>query len=187
MSADGTARASVARSLWRCTTMSTMPCSFRYSRALEAVRQFLADGLLDDARAGKADQRAGLGNMHVAQHRIGRGDAAGGRIGQHDDVGLRLRAVPAPRPSCAASASATGCLPACAPPEAANRMKRRLPSTAGSRPVMIASPAAMPSEPPMKSKSCTPMTTVRPSRLPMPSFTASCKPVLVRASLRRSA
>ena len=56
--------------------------------ALEAFRQFLADGLLDHARAGKADQRAGLGDMHVAEHGIGGGDAAGGRIGEHDDVGL---------------------------------------------------------------------------------------------------
>ena len=55
---------------------------------LEAVRQFFADRLLDDARAGKADQRAGFGDVHVAKHRIGRGDAAGRRIGQHDDVGL---------------------------------------------------------------------------------------------------
>ena len=37
-------------------------------------------------------------------------------------------------------------------------------STAASRPVMTASPAAMPSEPPMKSKSCTPTTDDR--RLP---------------------
>ena len=60
-------------------------------RLLEAFRQFLADGLLDHARAGEADQRAGLGDVHVAEHGVGRGDAAGGRIGEHDDVGpLRL-------------------------------------------------------------------------------------------------
>ena len=57
-------------------------------RALKPFRQFLADGLLDHARAGKADQRAGLGDLHVAQHRIGGGDAAGGRVGQHHDIGL---------------------------------------------------------------------------------------------------
>ena len=55
--------------------------------ALESVRQFLADGLLDHAGAGKADQRAGFGDLHVAQHGVGRGDAAGGRIGQHHDIG----------------------------------------------------------------------------------------------------
>src|SRR5215211_3432129 len=53
---------------------------------LEPFRQFLADGLFDDARAGKADQRAGFGDLHIAQHGVGRGDAAGGRIGQHHDV-----------------------------------------------------------------------------------------------------
>ena len=61
---------------------------FQILGALKAVRQFLADRLLDHARAGKTDQRAGLGDMDVAEHRVGRGDAAGGRIGQHDDVGL---------------------------------------------------------------------------------------------------
>ena len=55
--------------------------------ALEAFRQLLAHRLLDDARAGEADQRAGLGDLDVAQHGEARGDAAGGRIGQHDDVG----------------------------------------------------------------------------------------------------
>ena len=38
---------------------------------LEALGQLLADGLLDDARAGEADERAGLGDVHVAQHGIG--------------------------------------------------------------------------------------------------------------------
>ena len=37
--------------------------------------------------AGEADQRAGLGDLHVAEHGVGGGDAAGRRIGQHDDVG----------------------------------------------------------------------------------------------------
>ena len=54
--------------------------------ALETFRQFLADGLLDHARAGETDQRAGLGDLHVAQHGVGGSDAAGGWIGQHDDV-----------------------------------------------------------------------------------------------------
>ena len=53
-----------------------------------------------------------------------------------------------------------------APPEAANTMKGDFFSTAGSSPRTIASPAAMPSEPPMKSKSCTAMTTPAPSSLP---------------------
>ena len=114
-SAAGRAGASVARSSWRCTTMSTMPWSRRYSALLKSLRQLLADGLLDHARAGEADQRARLGDVHVAQHRVGGGDAAGGRIGQHHDVGPAWpRAASGPRRSCAAAASATGCLPACA-------------------------------------------------------------------------
>ena len=59
--------------------------------------------------------------------------------------------------------------------------------TAVSSPVITASPAAMPSEPPMKSKSWTAITTGKPSSLPSPSFTASLRPVLVFASFSRSA
>ncbi|VVT33323.1 conserved hypothetical protein [Roseovarius sp. EC-SD190] len=55
--------------------------------ALKALGQFLADGLFDDARPGKADERARFGNLDIAQHRIGCGDAAGGGVGQHDDIG----------------------------------------------------------------------------------------------------
>ena len=44
--------------------------------ALEAFRQLLADRLRNDARAGEADLRAGLGDLDVAQHGIGRADAA---------------------------------------------------------------------------------------------------------------
>ncbi len=61
---------------------------FQIFGALEAGRQLLADGLLDHARTGKTDQRAGLGDMHVAEHRIGRRDAAGRRIGEHHNVRL---------------------------------------------------------------------------------------------------
>src|SRR3712207_6977213 len=35
--------------------------------ALKAVGQLLADGLLDDAWAGEADERARLGKVHVAE------------------------------------------------------------------------------------------------------------------------
>ena len=56
-------------------------------RALEALRQLLADRLLDDARSGKADERTRLRNLDIAEHGIGRGDAARRRIRQHDDVG----------------------------------------------------------------------------------------------------
>src|SRR5712692_8525058 len=55
--------------------------------ALETFGQLLADGLLDHARPGKADQRAGLGNVQIAQHGVAGGDASGGRVGEHGDVG----------------------------------------------------------------------------------------------------
>ena len=42
---------------------------------------------IKDARAGEADQRAGLGNMDIPEHGVGRGNSASGRIGQHPDVG----------------------------------------------------------------------------------------------------
>src|SRR3954470_2026522 len=54
--------------------------------ALEAFRQLLADRVLDHPLAGEADQGAGLGDMDVAEHRIGSGDSAGGRIGEDDDI-----------------------------------------------------------------------------------------------------
>ena len=55
--------------------------------ALEAFGEFLADRLLDHARPGEADQGARLGDVEVAQHGEGGGDAAGGGVGQHGDVG----------------------------------------------------------------------------------------------------
>ena len=114
-SAGGSSRASVARSSWRCTTMSTMPCSIRYSARWKPSGSFSRMVCSITRGAGEADQRAGLGDLDVAEHGVGRGDAAGGRVGQHDDVGQPApRAGVAPRPWCAASASATGCLPACA-------------------------------------------------------------------------
>src|SRR4029453_3777612 len=78
-------------------------------------------------------------------------------------------------------------MPSCmrAPPEAAKMMNGVPLSTAVSSPLITASPAAMPSEPPMKSKSCTPITTGKPSSLPKPSLMASLVPVLARASLWR--
>ncbi len=56
-------------------------------RALEPIRQSLADGLFDHALAGEADERAGLCDLHVAQHRIGGADAARRGVGEHDDIG----------------------------------------------------------------------------------------------------
>ena len=55
--------------------------------ALEALGQLLTDRLLDHTRASKADQSAGFCKDHVAQHRVARRDAAGGRVGQNRNVG----------------------------------------------------------------------------------------------------
>ena len=88
-------------------------------RALEARRQGLADGLLDHPGAGEADQGAGLGQVHVAQHGVGGGDAAGGRVGEHHDIGQAAAFSPGWPGWCAPSASGES-VPSCmrAPPEA---------------------------------------------------------------------
>ena len=136
-------------------------------RSLKSFGQLFPNGLLDDTGTGEADQRAGLSNMHVAKHGIGRGNAAGGRIGQYDDVRFAAFAQPLHRNRRARHLHQRQ-MPSCmrAPPEAANKTNGQPFSTAVSRPLIIASPAAMPSEPPMKSKSCTPMTVASPSSLP---------------------
>src|SRR5262249_15570101 len=38
---------------------------------LETVGQLLADGLLDHARSGKADERTGFGDLNVTEHGVG--------------------------------------------------------------------------------------------------------------------
>src|SRR5688572_18791206 len=55
-------------------------------RALEALGQRLARRLLDDARARETDQRAGLGDVDVAEQREARRDAARRRVRHHGDV-----------------------------------------------------------------------------------------------------
>jgi len=54
---------------------------------LEALGQLLAHRLLDDARAGEADQRAGLGDDDIADEGEGGRDAAHGRVGEDGDEG----------------------------------------------------------------------------------------------------
>ncbi|KIU01074.1 hypothetical protein QU39_00395, partial [Staphylococcus aureus] len=56
-------------------------------RGLEIVGQLLADRVLEHAAAGEGEHCARLGNLDVAQHRIGGHHAARGRVGQHDDIG----------------------------------------------------------------------------------------------------
>src|SRR5690242_12328860 len=48
--------------------------------ALKALRQLLADRLLDDPWTGKANQRPGFGDVEVAKHCIGCGHSARGRV-----------------------------------------------------------------------------------------------------------
>lgn len=55
--------------------------------ALEALGQGLTDGGLDHPLAGKADQGPGFGDVDVADHGEGGGDAAGGRVGEDHDIG----------------------------------------------------------------------------------------------------
>src|SRR5438105_715908 len=57
-------------------------------RALEAFGQRLTHRLLDDARPGEADERAGLGDHHVADEGEARRDPAHGGIGEHRDERL---------------------------------------------------------------------------------------------------
>ena len=65
--------------------------------ALEAGRQRLPDGLLDDPWPGEPDQGVRLGDDHVAQHGEAGRHAAGGRVQQDRDVGQPGLAQPAQR------------------------------------------------------------------------------------------
>src|SRR5277367_1330005 len=62
---------------------------------LKTFGKFLADGLFDDARAGKTDERAGLRNIQIAEHRVAGGDASGGGVGEYRNE-RELRFVQAP-------------------------------------------------------------------------------------------
>ena len=78
----------------RFTTASRKPCSQQEFTSLETFRQLLPDGLLDHARSGKSDQRAGLCDIQIAEHREARRHAAGGRVGQNADVGYTCLVQP---------------------------------------------------------------------------------------------
>ena len=112
----------------RATDGGARPC--RPCRAPSGIRR--AESLRAVSRGWSARSRAGRQSrsarparrLDVAQHRVGGGDAAGGRIGQHDDVGLlrfaqRCTAATVVRGSCISER-----MPSCmrAPPEAANMM-----------------------------------------------------------------
>jgi len=66
----------------RWTTASRKPFSRRNSERWKPSGSFWADGLLDNSRAGKADQSAGFGYVQVAEHGETGGDSASGGIGE---------------------------------------------------------------------------------------------------------
>src|SRR4051794_1937811 len=54
--------------------------------ALESGWEFLADGLFDHPRTGKANERAGFGDVEIAKHCKRRGHAAGSWVGENGNV-----------------------------------------------------------------------------------------------------
>ena len=70
----------------RCTIRSMKPCSQQEFAGLKAAGELDADGLLDDARAGEADQGLGLGQDEVAQRGEAGRDAPHRRVGEHAEV-----------------------------------------------------------------------------------------------------
>ena len=102
-------------------------------RALEALRQRLPDRLLDHARAGEADQRVGLRDVQVAEHRVGGRHAARRRVGHDRDV----RDPPSASRASAAEIFAicmSDRMPSCmrAPPEVETRIRGRRSASARS-------------------------------------------------------
>ena len=55
--------------------------------ALEAFRELLADGLLDDARSGEANKCFWLSDIQITEHGEAGGDTTGSGIGHEGDVG----------------------------------------------------------------------------------------------------
>ena len=55
--------------------------------ALKALGQYYSHRSLDHPRAGKADQRLGLGHNDVAHEGKAGADSAHGRVGEHADIG----------------------------------------------------------------------------------------------------
>ena len=51
--------------------------------ALKAFWQLLPHRLFDDARAGETDQRIGLSDIHIAEHRKAGGYATGRRVSEY--------------------------------------------------------------------------------------------------------
>ena len=62
------------------------PVVLEVFRGLEVVGQFFAQGLLNHAAAGEANQGFGLGQDQIAEHREAGGHATGGGVGEQGDV-----------------------------------------------------------------------------------------------------
>ena len=158
-------------------------------RALEALGQLLADRLLDDARPGEADEGARLGHVQVAEHGEGRGDAAGGGVGEQAD---EREAAPRRRRARAAEILAI-CMresvPSImrAPPEQETTISGSRSRSARSTARVTFSPTTTPIEPPMKPYSMTAITVVMPPMVPTAEMSASRESVLPVPSLSRAA
>ena len=132
---------------------------------LEAVRERLANRLLDHLRAGEADVAARLGDEDVAERRERGSHAAVGRIGERGRRrGFLPRAAARSPGSSSPSASARR-----SPPASGRRPRRRSRaaapgvSSASSAAHVIPSPTPLPMLPPMNAKSIAATTSGWPS------------------------
>ena len=144
-------RAIVVLSSRRSTIRSMKPFLDQELAALEALGQFLPDRLFDDARSGESDERLGLRDVQIAQHREARRHAAGRRIREDGQVG-QAGAIEAAerradlrhlhqRERALHHAGAAG---------ARHDNERRAHRSASSAPRVIFSPTTTPMLPPMK-------------------------------------
>ena len=129
---SATSRISVSRSLWRCTTRIDHAVLEQVLRALEALRQLLADGVLDHARAGEADDGVGLGDdrRRPAWRTRPTTPPVVGSVSTHDVGQARFLDAGARRWWCACICISDR-MPSCmrAPPEAENTISGALRAT----------------------------------------------------------
>ena len=131
------------------------PLKFRDERKyVDRIKDARAKTGLNDAIKVGYGKLEGAGVVIAVQDFDFMGGSLGMAAGEAIVRGLEL-AVEKKSPFIMFAASGGARMPSCirAPPEAANMMNGDFFSTASSSPRTIASPAAMPSEPPMKSKS----------------------------------
>ena len=147
----------------------------------KSSESFSFDELLDDARAGEREQRAGLRDQDVAERREARHRAAGRRVGEDAEErqprlvqlvdrgdGLRelhQREDPLLHPGAAG---------------ARDEQQRPAAAIAESQARTNFSPTALPIEPPMNAKSMTASSSGWPSSVPAPTTIASLSPCSAR-------